>query len=138
MVVPLPPLIVGVVTELRATGDYYGQYFTARHAANREYFSHCHISLMHSRAHRALTENQISRVVRRAQAELVWLPIATRDTMTYVWNENGTLRRTYQSIPYLCPLAEKMWQLRNMICNWLGPAYNERRDDFHISFDQVV
>jgi hypothetical protein len=34
-------------------------------------------------------------------------------------------------------LAEKMWQLRNMVCNWLGPAYGERRRDFHISFDSM-
>ena len=76
--------------------------------------------------------------MRRAQAELAWLPVATRDTMTYVWNEDGSLRRAYQDLADLSPVAQKMWQLRNMICNWLGPAYNERRTAFHISFDQVL
>ena len=138
MVVPLPSLLVGLVTEMRATGDYFGLYFTARHAPSRAYFAHCHISLMHSRAHRALTEDQIARVVRRAQAELVGLPVVTRDTMTYVWNGDGSLRRAYQNLQDLTLLTEKMWQLRNMVCNWLGPAYGERRRDFHISFDFVA
>ena len=93
---------------------------------------------MHSRAHRALTERQITRVVRRAQAELVGLPVGTRDTMTYVWNGDGSLRRAYQNLQDLTLLTEKMWQLRNMVCNWLGPAYGERRRDFHISFDFVA
>ena len=131
-------LLVGRVTELHATGEYFGLYFTARHAPSRAYFANCHISLMHSRAHRALTEDQITRVVRRAQAELVWLPVVLRDTMVLVWNEDGSLRRAHQNLQPLTLLTEKMWQLRNMVCNWLGPAYGERRRDFHISFDFVA
>ena len=123
---------------MRATGDYFGLYFTARRAPGRAYFAHCHISLMHSRAHRALTADQIARVVRRAQAELVGLPVVLRDTMVLVWNDDGSLRRGWQNLQDLTLLTEKMWQLRNMVCNWLGPAYGERRRDFHISFDSVA
>ena len=89
------------------------------------YFAHSHISLMHSRAHRALTADQIARVVRRAQAELTGLPVVTTNTMVLVWNDDGSLRRGYQDLQGMTLLAEKMWQLRNMICTWLGPAYGE-------------
>jgi hypothetical protein len=137
LVVPLPSLLVGRVTEMRATGDYFGLYFTARRAPSRMYFANSHISLMHSRAHRALTADQIARVVRRAQAELTGLPVVTTNTMVLVWNDDGSLRRGYQDLQGMTLLAEKMWQLRNMVCNWLGPAYGERRRDFHISFDSM-
>jgi hypothetical protein len=102
------------------------------------YFANSHISLMHSRAHRALTADQIARVVRRAQAELVGLPVVVRDTMELVWNDDGSLRRGWQNLAAPTLLTEKMWQLRNMVCNWLGPAYGEHRRDFHISFDSVA
>ena len=57
--------------------------------------------------------------------------------MTFVRNDNGNLRRAYKNIMGICELAEKVWQVRNMICNFLGPTYCERRMDFHISFDRV-
>lgn len=138
MMEPLPPLSVGIITEMRATEDYFGVYFCARHDGSRDYFSHCHISLMHSALRRLLSEDQLSRLLRRAQAELVWMPVATCERMVYVWNDDGTLRRTFQKIPDSSKLAEKMWHLRNMVCNWLGPRYGERRRDFHISFDRVM
>ena len=93
---------------------------------------------MHSRAHRLLTEDQIARLVRRAQREMVGLPVVTAGTMTLVPNLDGSLRRGYQDLQDLTVLTEKMWQLRNMVCNWLGPRYGEHRRDFHISFDFVV
>ena len=93
---------------------------------------------MHSRAHRLLTEDRIARLVRRAQLEMVGLPVVTAGTMTLVPNLDGSLRRGYQDLRPLTLLSEKMWQLRNMVCNWLGPAYGERRRDFHISFDFVA
>ena len=137
MSAPLPALVVGPITELRATEDYFGIYFPARFAITGRYFCSAHLSLMHSQAHRALTQSQLDRALRRARDTLVGLAIPTYGDMTFVWNDNRTLRRGYKNIMGICELAEKMWQVRNMICNFLGPAYREHRNDFHISFDRL-
>ena len=137
VMMPVPPLVVGVITEMLTTEDYHGVYFSAHHAGNQAYYANCHISLMHSRVRQMLSDDQAERVLRRAMGELRGLPIVVYGDMNLVWNDDMTLRRAWQNLTSLGRLTETMWNLRNMVCNFV-PRYGERRRDFHISFDRVL
>ena len=129
--------MVGPITELRSTEHYFGIYFPAHVAVTGAYFCSAHLSLMHSQAHRALSQSQLDRALNRARQTLVGLPIRTYGDVTLVRKDNGSLRRAYKNVMGICAVAERLWQVRNMLCNFLGPSYRERRADFHISFDRV-
>jgi hypothetical protein len=131
-------VVVGRHIELRATEQYFAWYFPAQHVPSGRTIAHCHISMMHSRAHRALQPGQLDRLVLRAQRLLPAKPVLLLGEHTLEFNTDGSLRRSYCDIQGTSDLAQELWQLRNMICNWLGPAYGERhRTAFHLSIDGV-
>ena len=114
-----------------------GIYFPARFAITGRYFCSAHLSLMHSQAHRALNQSQLDRALNRARLTCVGLTIPTYGDMTFVWNNDNTLRRGYKNIMGTCQLAQQLWQVRTMLCNFLGPRYGEHRMEFHVSFDRL-
>ena len=132
-------VVVGGPIELRATEDYFGWYFTAQHVASGQAMAHCHISMMHSRVHRALTPDQLDCIVLRAHRVLPARPVLlVHNEHTLVFNTNGSLRRSWCLLQGTSDLAQVLWTLRTMICNWLGPAYGERRTSFHASIEGIV
>ena len=132
-------IVVDAPIELRATEDYFAWYFTAQHVASGQAMAHCHISMMHSRAHRALTPNQLHRLVMRANRVLPAKPVLLgHDEHRLQFNPNGSLRRSWCELQCTSDLAQVLWTLRTMICNWLGRAYGERRTSIHVSIESIV
>ena len=136
---PTCSVVVGRRLDLRATEDYFAWYFPAVHVPSGRTIAECHITMMHSRAHRALQPGQLDRLVLQAQRLLPAKPVLLMGEQTLVFNPDGSLRRMFCDIQGTSDLAQEMWQLRTMICNWLGPAYGEgRRNTFHVSIEGVA
>jgi hypothetical protein len=88
-------VVVGGPIEVRATEDYVGWYFTAQHVASGQAIAHWQISMMHSRVHRALTPDQLDRLVMRAHRVLPARPVLlAQNEQSLVFNINGSLRRS--------------------------------------------
>ena len=130
--------MIGDITELRATNDYFGVYFVAIDVMTGDPVCECHLSLMHSHLSKRLDTSQIRRAVTRCRSTMIGLDVVMRDEMILERNSDGSLKRAYRYLVGLSPLTTRLWEARTMICNWLGPAYGERRNDFHISFDRVI
>lgn len=132
--------VVGPGPQLRGTADYFGWYFDALRCDSGQVAAHCHVSMMHSRAHRELTETQQKRLKASADRLLPGKPILFMDEPslripTLVHNNDGSLRRGYYDLMGTSALVQNLWALRTMICNWLGETYGEHRRTFHLSID---
>ena len=110
-------IVVGPTLDLRATGDYFGWYFPARHLATGRIAAMCHVSMMHSRAHRALAPDQLERLVQRAQRTLPSKPVLILGPHALVQNRNGSLRRSWVDLQGTSVLVQELWVLWNMISN---------------------
>ena len=133
-------MVIGGIIELKATKNYVGIYFVAHDTITNNYVCDCHLSLMHSRLYKGPSEDQVARVLLRCRQTMIGLDVFVHGEMTLVHNPApiNTLRRAYINLVGLSPLTTRMWEVRNMICNFLGPSYGEHRDDFHASFDRVA
>jgi len=135
---PLRDLQIGDITELKATHDYFGVYFVAIDAMTGDPVCECHLSLMHSHLSKRLDTSQIRRALTRCRSTMIGLDVVMRGEMILERNIDGSLHRALRYLVGLSDLTTRLWEVRTMICNWLGPRYGEHRDDFHISFDRVV
>lgn len=129
-------LTVASFRYVRAHNEYYGVYLTV--AIGKAKVA-AHISLLHcAGCCKSLTAVQIQRI-EVAAGVLVGMRIPLSKMELHRDYRSGRLWRAWGTIDVREPFNRILWGLRCRLSSWLPAAsHREHRDNFHISFDEVM
>ena len=98
-----------------------------------------HISVLHcAGCNQHLSPEQVRRVEARCRGLRGFLVQLAHVGMVLVWR-SGHVHRGWCTVHTSTPLSHELWTIRGFLSNWIpGATSLENRDNFHLSFDQLV